>query len=112
MLTAKSTRAGRFIRQPTGYDAFIPAPLPPEPPLELQGDVAVLLAGASVALGRLDGILGILPNPDLFVAMYVRQEAVLSSQESTGFRRNRKFAYEPYLRLFDSMTADPEAPAS
>ena len=80
MLTAKSTRAGRFIRQPTGYDAFIPAPLPPEPPLELQGDVAVLLAGASVALGRLDGILGILPNPDLFVAMYVRQEAVLSSQ--------------------------------
>jgi hypothetical protein len=45
-------------------------------PLELRGDVAGLLAGASVALGRLDGILGILPNPDLFVAMYVRQEAV------------------------------------
>ncbi len=80
MLTAKSTRAGRFVRQPTGYDAFAPAPLPPEPPLELQGALAVLLADASVALGRLDGILGILPNPDLFVAMYVRQEAVLSSQ--------------------------------
>ena len=80
MLTAKSTRAGRFVRQPTGYDAFVPAPLPPEPSLELEGALAVLLADASVALGRLDGILGILPNPDLFVAMYVRQEAVLSSQ--------------------------------
>ncbi len=80
MLTARSTRAGRFVRQPTGYDAFVPARLPPEPPLELQGALAVLLADASVALGRLDGILGILPNPDLFVAMYVRQEAVLSSQ--------------------------------
>jgi Fic family protein len=80
MLMATSTRAGRFVRQPTGYDAFVPAPLPPEPPLELQGALAVLLADASVALGRLDGILGILPNPDLFVAMYVRQEALLSSQ--------------------------------
>ncbi len=62
------------------YDAFVPAPLPPVPPLDLGGPLAVLVSDASVALGRLDGIVGILPNPDLFVAMYVRQEAVFSSQ--------------------------------
>jgi len=58
----------------------VPAPLPPEPPLELAGELVRLLSAADLALGRLDGITGILPNPDLFVAMYVRQEAVLSSQ--------------------------------
>jgi Fic family protein len=79
MLTTRSTRAGAFIRQLTGYDAFVPAPLPPVPVLDM-ASLALLLSDASVALGRLDGIVGILPNPDLFVAMYVRQEAVLSSQ--------------------------------
>jgi Fic family protein len=79
MLTTRSTRAGAFVRQLTGYDAFVPAPLPPSPLLDM-ASLALLLSDASVALGRLDGIVGILPNPDLFVAMYVRQEAVLSSQ--------------------------------
>jgi Fic family protein len=79
MLTTRSKRAGAFVRQLTGYDAFVPAPLPPSPLLDM-ASLALLLSEASVALGRLDGIVGILPNPDLFVAMYVRQEAVLSSQ--------------------------------
>lgn len=73
-------RAGRYIRQPTGYRAFIPAPLPPKPPLNLLGDIAALLSAADRALGRLDGSVLTLPNPDLFVFMYVRKEAVLSSQ--------------------------------
>ena len=73
-------RAGRFIQQPTGYVAFEPAPLPPHPSLRFEGELARLLSEADLALGRLDGIAGILPNPDLFVAMYVKQEAVLSSQ--------------------------------
>ncbi len=73
-------RSGRFVQQLTGYLAFEPASLPPDPPVRLDGPVAVLHADASTALGRLDGVIGILPNPDLFVAMYVRQEAVLSSQ--------------------------------
>jgi len=73
-------RAGQFVRQLTGYTAFEPAPLPPKPPVRLEGRLALLLSDAGVALGRLDGVLGLLPNPDLFVAMYVRQEAVLSSQ--------------------------------
>lgn len=77
---APSTRAGRYIRQPTGYRAFIPAPLPPEPAVALTGDLPGLLSQADRALGRLDGSVLTLPNPDLFVFMYVRKEAVLSSQ--------------------------------
>lgn len=75
-----SSRAGRYVQQPQGYRAFIPAPLPPDPPLRLESEVATLLSEADRALGRLDGVASILPNPDLFVAMYVRHEAVLSSQ--------------------------------
>lgn len=77
---AASTRAGRYIRQPSGYRAFIPAPLPPDPPIALAGDLPTLLSQADRALGRLDGSVLTLPNPDLFVFMYVRKEAVLSSQ--------------------------------
>lgn len=77
---AASTRAGRYMRQPTGYRAFIPAPLPPDPPIALAGDLPGLLSQADRALGRLDGSVLTLPNPDLFVFMYVRKEAVLSSQ--------------------------------
>lgn len=73
-------RAGRTIAQPTGYRAFFPAPLPPQPPLRLEGELHALLSHADRALGRLDGSIQTLPNPDLFVFMYVRKEAVLSSQ--------------------------------
>ncbi|MFN9211196.1 MAG: Fic/DOC family N-terminal domain-containing protein, partial [Betaproteobacteria bacterium] len=68
----------------------MPAPLPPQPALALGGELQGLLSAADRALGRLDGsvlTLGrldgsvlTLPNPDLFVFMYVRKEAVLSSQ--------------------------------
>lgn len=74
------TRAGRYITQPTGYRAFMPAPLPPLPALALGGELQGLLSAADRALGRLDGSVLTLPNPDLFVFMYVRKEAVLSSQ--------------------------------
>ena len=75
-----SGRAGRYQRQTTGYRAFIPAPLPPQPPIRLAGELQVILSHADRALGRLDGSVRTLPNPDLFVFMYVRKEAVLSSQ--------------------------------
>lgn len=75
-----STRAGRIVTQPEGYQAFLPASLPPDPPIDFQSALNARLSEADLALGRLDGVIGILPNPDLFVAMYVRQEAVLSSQ--------------------------------
>ncbi len=78
--SASEHRAGYYQRQSTGYRAFIPAPLPPDPPVRLEGDLAALLSQADLALGRLDGSVQTLPNPDLFVFMYVRKEAVLSSQ--------------------------------
>lgn len=73
-------RVGRYVWQPTGYRAFIPAPLPPNPPLAIDLPMSALLSRADLALGRLDGVTSTLPDPDLFVAMYVRQEAVYSSQ--------------------------------
>jgi Fic family protein len=73
-------RAGRYLTQPAGYRAFIPAPLPPVPPVRITGELQRLLSDADRALGRLDGSVQTLPNPDLFVYMYVRKEAVLSSQ--------------------------------
>lgn len=74
------SRGGRYVAQPTGYRAFIPAPLPPDPPFRFTKELQVLLSQADSALGRLDGSIQTLPNPDLFVYMYVRKEAVLSSQ--------------------------------
>ncbi len=78
--TDVSARAGRYIRQISGYRAFIPAPLPPVPPVNIDNELQGLLSRADLALGRLDGSIQTLPHPDLFVFMYVRKEAVLSSQ--------------------------------
>jgi Fic family protein len=75
-----STRAGRYVSQPTGYRAFVPASLPPDPPLHFGADLVRLLSQADHAIGRLDGISFAVPNPNLFVATYVRKEAVLSSR--------------------------------
>lgn len=103
-----STRAGRLIRQPADYRAFIPAPLPPDPPLRLGVDLANLLAEAATALGRLDGIAATLPNPDLFVVMYVRREAVLSSQiEGTQSSLDDVLAFEVNPRA-DTFPKDVE----
>lgn len=71
---------GEYILQPAGYRAFVPTALPPDPPLEIDDEMQALLSRADRALGRLDGSIQTLPNPDLFVFMYVRKEAVLSSQ--------------------------------
>ncbi len=73
-------RAGKYVKQVAGFKAFIPAPLQPKPPVSLDAELTRLLSEADRSLGRLDGIGSVLPNPNLFVAMYVRQEAVLSSQ--------------------------------
>lgn len=76
------SRLGRFVEIPVAGEtvrAFVPPPLPPAPPI----DVLVLLDPLSLAeraLGRLDGITTLLPRQELFLYMYVRKEAVLSSQ--------------------------------
>jgi Fic family protein len=63
-----------------GYSAFHPRPLPPDPPLSVDAELQGLLDRANQALGRLDGITLLLPDPDQFLYSYVRKEAVLSSQ--------------------------------
>ena len=88
-------RAGRYVLQATGYKAFIPEPLPPVPDVAFDGELRTLLSNADRDIGRLDAIAALLPNPDLFVAMYVRHEAVLSSQiEGTQSTLEDVLAYE------------------
>lgn len=60
--------------------AFVPYPLPPNPPLVIDPDIQDLTERATLALGRLDGLTTVLPDPSLFLYSYVRKEAVLSSQ--------------------------------
>src|ERR1700732_1662505 len=77
-----SLRMGRFVSTSFGDEtvrAYVPPALPPEPPVEL-GGLMPLVEQANRALGRLDGITSILPSPPLFLFMYVRKEALLSSQ--------------------------------
>ena len=100
-----SPRAGRMVQQPNGFRAFIPNPLPPVPAIDLTGNVQALLSQADHALALLEGAARMLPNPELFVFMYIRKEAVLSSQiEGTQSSLQDVLAAE--AKLFD-----PDAPS-
>lgn len=97
-------RSGRYIRQLEGYAAFIPEALPPDPPIHYDDEMMALLSAADRALGRLDGSTDALSNADLFVFMYVRREAALSSQiegtEASLFD----------LLEFEAQAAEPKRP--
>lgn len=60
--------------------AFVPNPLPPVPAIELDTELQELIQNAMLALGRLDGLTAVLPDPGIFLYAYIRKEAVLSSQ--------------------------------
>ncbi len=75
-----SGRTGTFVLQPQGYRAFIPNPLLPDPPVQMTEELIELLLEAQSWLSRLDGAIESVPEPGRFVRMYVRREAVLSSQ--------------------------------
>jgi len=75
-------RLGRIVETSVGGEkvkAFVPPPLPPNPPVDVSA-MLTRLSSAERALGRLDGVSVLLPNKELFLYMYVRKEAVLSSQ--------------------------------
>lgn len=76
----QKNRAGRYVKQLTGYKAYIPKLLPPTLPIKYDAELRNLLSEADRALAKLDGITTVLPNPELFIAMYVKKEALLSSQ--------------------------------
>lgn len=80
---AENNRVGRYINRGSRQEAvraYIPVSLPPDPPLEYKDEDIALLGAANQALGRLDGLSGLLPDTQLFLYMYIRKEAVLSSQ--------------------------------
>jgi Fic family protein len=72
--------AGRTRQVPEGYLAFFPDPLPPHPELVLDDEGVLALTKAEFELGRLAQMAKSIPNPDLFAGMYVRREAILSSE--------------------------------
>ena len=76
-------RAGAYISNLSGemsYQSFRPAPLPPNPPISLNNELVSKLIDANKKLSMLEGLSSRIPNIDLFVSMYVRKEALLSSQ--------------------------------
>lgn len=76
-------RAGEYRINLTGelqYKSFVPNPLPPNPPIKIDEEMANLLAKANRNIGILEGLSRQIPNIELFVSMYVRKEALLSSQ--------------------------------
>jgi hypothetical protein len=80
-VTVYRERVGDYIRGSVAgetYNTYVPKPLPPVSPLEME-KIYPLLDQANIALGRLDGLSIILPDPSLFLYMYMRKEAVLSS---------------------------------
>ncbi|MBT3983024.1 MAG: Fic family protein [Bacteriovoracaceae bacterium] len=82
MKAVAMNNVGSTIKQPTGYLAYVPKKLFPGGPEGLAYDVELinLVSEADRALGELNGITKILKNPDLFIAFYVKKEALLSSQ--------------------------------
>ncbi len=73
---------GRYVTISTGGEkaqAFVPAPLPPRPPIDWTPELRSKFDQALLALGRLDSVSTLLPDTSLFLYMYVRKEAVLSS---------------------------------
>lgn len=75
-----STRAGKYIRSPQGWNLFIPKGLPPKPALKYDGELVNLLSEADLAIGGLREATRDIPHPELFMVMYVRKEALLSSR--------------------------------
>ena len=76
-------RAGIYKKNLSGvmaYKSFIPSVLPPNPPIELNSEIVDLLVKANRQLALLEGISSRTPNIHLFISMYVRKEALMSSQ--------------------------------
>lgn len=78
-----TNRAGTFVSNLSGemaYESFRPAPLPLNPPIEVSGELLTKLIDANKKIATLEGLSSRIPNMELFISMYVRKEALLSSQ--------------------------------
>lgn len=88
-------RAGTYISQPTGYRAFIPADLPPDPPIQMDATLIKLLSDADRALGRLNGVATILRNLPVLI-----QCGLIHAQF--------EMIHDPYVKLFDPANLNSE----
>ena len=78
-----NNRAGKLVQNFSGenkYYSFYPYPLPPKPEIEIDTEIQQLLIDAHKKLALLNGLSDWIPNKDLFISMYVRKEALVSSQ--------------------------------
>lgn len=78
-----NSRAGHYKTNLSGdmaYKSFVPSPLPPNPEIKIDGEMISLLTKANGSLSTLETVSARIPNKLLFTAMYVRKEALLSSQ--------------------------------
>lgn len=92
-------RAGSYIQQNSGYKAFIPKPLPPDPEIEYDDELRELLSRADRAMARLDGVTTVIPNATWFIYIFIRKEALLSSQiEGTQATMEGVLEYESDLK--------------
>lgn len=99
-------RSGRAVLQPSGYKAFIPSNLPPNPPIISDVVMEELLQKSDRSLVQLEGVGAALPNPDLFVTMAIRKEALLSAQiEGTRATMTDVLTYETWdeVNRFDDV---------
>lgn len=73
------SRAGKYVNR-GNYKYFLPKPLPPDPPVQIDKELLKIFGEANHQLGNLNGIIQTIPNPLHFITMYIRKEALLSSQ--------------------------------
>jgi hypothetical protein len=88
-------RAGRFVRQLTGYPAFVPAPLPPDPPLVMDSELLSLLSEADLASGRLDGVSS---SPQLYLSAYLKTHRIEYYDRLTAIRLDGN--WEGWIKFF------------
>jgi len=96
--TSNVTASGKYVITSTAGEevrAFVPNSLPPHPPMQLDPGIYDIMERANRALGRLDGVSSLLPDPSLFINFSVRKEALLSSQiEGTQSSFSDLFLFE------------------
>lgn len=98
---------GNFVQQPAGYKAFIPGDFPPKNLIDLSPKVQLLNAEATLALGKLDGVAQLIPDIDFFTFMYVRKEAVLSSNIE-GTKATMHDALKADIKITEGVPRDVE----
>jgi len=101
----KTIEIGKRIKQPQGFEAFIPHPFPPEQGFEFDPKLLKKNDEATRLLGKLDGITKLLPDANFFLLMYLKKDAASSSQIE-GTMATMIDAIEAEVRIRDNTPSD------